>query len=230
MAIKIIGAGFPRTGTTTLKNALETLGFMETYHFKDLFANPEKVKYWQQLEKTGQTDFDTLFEGYQASVDFPGYPYYKILMKKYPEAKVILTKRDFEAWYLSTHKTIYQVKPRTVVNKIGRMLNYCVDRKFRNKIRCINFVQQRYIGKQFDGKFTSKAEAEKVFFQHLKEVESFVPKEKLLVFDVREGWEPLCRFLDVPIPAEAFPHLNKKEQFPTMLNIMIDGMPKQAKA
>ena len=89
MLIKIIGAGFPRTGTTTLKKALETLGYNKTYHFKDLIANPKKLKYWQELENKGLTNFDALFDGFQATVDFPGYPYYKILLKKYPNAKVL---------------------------------------------------------------------------------------------------------------------------------------------
>jgi hypothetical protein len=118
MSIQIIGAGFPRTGTTTLKQALQILGYNDTYHFKDLIANSEKLRHWQELEDHGKTDFNRLFEGFKATVDFPGYPYYKILMNQYPEAKVILTTRDVDKWYESTSKTIRKSGPQTLFAKI----------------------------------------------------------------------------------------------------------------
>ena len=92
-------------GVEPLKKALETLGYKDTYHFKDLIANPKKLMHWKELETKGTTDFDKLFDGFKATVDFPGYPYYKILMAQYPEAKVILTTRDVDKWYESTSKT-----------------------------------------------------------------------------------------------------------------------------
>jgi hypothetical protein len=200
MSLKIIGAGFPRTGTTTLKQSLELLGFEKAYHFKDLLANPDNLKYWQALENTGQTDFEKLFDGYQASVDFPGYPYYKLLMKQYPEAKVILTLRDFESWYVSNYTTIWQVEPAN---------------------DCLEFMRNTYLIKQFNNNFASKEFAEKVFHAHNNEVIEFIPKEQLLVYEVKDGWEPLCNFLNRPIPKETFPHLNKKEDFSAMVRKML---------
>jgi len=200
MALKIIGAGFPRTGTTTLKKSLEMLGFSKAYHFKDLIANPDKLKFWQELENTGHTDYDHLFDEYQASVDFPGYPYYKLLMKEYPEAKVILTLRDFDSWYDSNYNTIWQVEPANA---------------------CLEFMRNTYLIKQFNGNFATKEIAEKVFHAHHNEVIEYVPKEQLLVYEVKDGWEPLCSFLGCPIPAEAMPHLNKKEDFSAMLGKML---------
>ena len=200
MSLKIIGAGFPRTGTTTLKMSLELLGFEKAYHFKDLIADPGKLKHWQEIENTGHTDYGRLFDGYQASVDFPGYPYYKLLMKKYPNAKVILTLRDFDGWYESNYNTIWQVEP---IND------------------CLEFMRNTYLIKQFNNKFDSREIAEKVFQAHNNEVIEFVPKKRLLVYEVKDGWEPLCSFLDRPIPEETFPHLNKKENFPAMLGKML---------
>jgi len=200
MSLKIIGAGFPRTGTTSLKMSLEMLGFDKAYHFKDLIAKPEKLKYWLSLENTGTTDYDQLFEGYQASVDFPGYPYYKLLMKQYPDAKVILTLRDFDSWYTSNLNTIWQVKPTNA---------------------CLDYMRNTYLIKHFDGHFDSKEKAEQVYHAHNNEVIAHVPKEQLLVYEVKDGWEPLCSFLDCPLPDEAMPHLNKKEDFTKMLGKML---------
>lgn len=200
MSLKIIGAGFPRTGTTTLKQSLEMLGFSKAYHFKDLIADPSKLKYWKEIENTGQTDYEQLFDGCQASVDFPGYPYYKQLMKEYPTAKVVLTLRDFDSWYKSNLNTIWKVPPKN---------------------DCIAFMRDTYLVKQFNGDFASREVAEKVFHAHNNEVIEFVPKEHLLVYEVKNGWEPLCSFLNLPVPSEPFPHLNKKENFNAMLNKML---------
>ena len=221
MSIRVIGAGFPRTGTTTLKKALEQLGYDETYHFKDLIAKPKKLKYWKELEHDGQTDFETLFDGYQATVDFPGYPYYKILLQKYPNAKVVLTKRDFESWYESTSKTIWKAGPQTVLAKVALLSKMIFSESLRDTFKCIKFMRSTYLGKQFGSNFASKSNAETVFFNHIKEVSEYVPKEQLLVYEVAEGWQPLCDFLNVDIPNEPFPHLNKKEHFHEMVKGMI---------
>lgn len=224
MSIQIIGAGFPRTGTTTLKSALQTLGFNDTYHFKDLIANSDKLKYWQELENKGTTDFNALFEGYKATVDFPGYPYYKILMKQYPDAKVILSKRDFEQWYESVNKTIWKAGPQTLIAKMAMLSKMIFNKNLRNTFKCIKFMRKTFLVKQFDGKFDHKEKAKEVFHQHINEVIAHVPKDKLLVFDPSQGWKPLCDFLNLSIPEVEFPHLNKKEHF----HEMVKGMIKEA--
>lgn len=221
MSLKIIGAGFPRTGTTTLKKALEVLGYDKTYHFKDLIANPKKLKHWQELENDGQTDFAQLFNGFAATVDFPGYPYYKILMKEYPNAKVILTKRNFEGWYESMSKTIWKSKQKTIFEKIILRIKMIFNERLRDVFKCIKFMRKTYLGKQFNNAFDSKSKAEKIFFAHIDEVTRHVPKKQLLIYEVADGWQPLCDFLGVQIPDESFPHLNKKENFRKMVKTMI---------
>jgi len=221
MAIKIIGAGFPRTGTMTLKTALEILGFNKTYHYKDLIADSKKLRFWLELENTGQTDFDALFKGFEATVDFPGYPYYKILLKKYPDAKVILTKRDFEKWYESTYKTIWKSARKPIIDRLKLFIRKLFNKNLRAIFKCIKFMRRVYLKDQFNNNFSSKAHAKNIFFKHIEEVITYVPKKQLLVYDVSEGWEPLCHFLEIPIPNQAFPHLNKKEHFHEMVKGMI---------
>lgn len=221
MSIQIIGAGFPRTGTTTLKQALEILGYNQTYHFKDLIANSDKLKHWQELETTGTTDFKMLFKGFKATVDFPGYPYYKILMNQYPDAKIILTVRDVDKWYESTSKTLRISGPQTIIAKIALLSKMVFNTKLRNTFKCIRFMKKIYLSNQFDGKFDSETYAKDIFKKHIEEVKLYVPEEKLLIFDAVNGWKPLCDFLQIPIPKEEFPHLNKKENFHAMVKGMI---------
>jgi hypothetical protein len=223
MSIKIIGAGLPRTGTNTLKECLEKLGYMKTYHMKELLVHPENLHYWKTLKETGTTNWEELYNGYQATVDFPGYPWYKEHMKKYPEAKVILTVRPFDKWYSSIHSTIWQAGPQTISQKIDMMSKLLFNPRLRSVIKCVKFAKQTIFANHLQGKFEDKAFAEKVFNEHIEEVKAYVPAEKLLVYDVSEGWGPLCKFLGAPEPTEPLPHLNKKENFKQMLVELMNG-------
>src|SRR6476661_1464331 len=123
MSIQIIGAGFGRTGTASLKIALEKLGYNKCYHMSELIQNPDQVVYWQTLQAGKEPDWEDLFKGYKATVDFPGCMYYKQMMVKYPDAKVILTLRDADKWWQSAHDTIYRASRdktmRTFMNIMG---------------------------------------------------------------------------------------------------------------
>lgn len=118
MGIKVIGAGGPRTGTASLRQALETLGFGKCYHMEHLFNHPEQLPLWHELFETGSTDFDSLFDGFQSTVDFPGYQNYNAIFKKYPDAKVVLANRDPEEWYQSALNTVYAATPQTIPQKL----------------------------------------------------------------------------------------------------------------
>jgi len=209
MALKIIGAGLPRTGTNSLKRSLEMLGISKCYHMKTLLTNPDQLHFWLQLEETGSTDWDTLYNGFQGSVDFPCYPFYKEHLKRYPDAKVILTVRDFDSWYKSVKSTIWTAGPQNLGEKLmmlGRMLT---NPRVKRVIMCIKFVKRMLWEKQFQGRFEDASYAEEVFNRHTE------------VYDVRDGWGPLCEFLEVTAPTEPLPHLNKKENFKTMLQGLI---------
>lgn len=223
MAIKIIGAGLPRTGTNTLKASLEMLGYAKTYHMKELLVHPENLHYWETLRDTGTTNWDELYDGYQATVDFPCCPWYKEHMKRYPDAKVILTIRPFEAWYTSVYSTIWKAGPQTLGEKMAMMSKLLFSPRLRTVIKCVKFAKSSIFGMLMKGAFEDKAASETLYNQYIEEVKTYVPAEKLLVFDVSEGWGPLCKFLGVPEPKEALPHLNKKENFKTMLVELMKG-------
>lgn len=223
MSIKIIGAGFPRTGTSTLKECLQILGYTKTYHMKELLVNPDDLHFWTTLKETGTTDWDNLYDGFAATVDFPGYPWYKQHMKQYPDAKVILTVRPFAKWYTSVNSTIKNAGPQTVSQKIMAMAKLAVSSRFRKVIKCVKFAKQTIFAQELQGKFEDKVAAEKIFDQHIADVKAYVPADKLLVWDVSEGWGPLCKFLNLAIPNEPFPHANKKENFKEMLGELAKG-------
>ena len=223
MSIKIIGAGLPRTGTNTLKESLEILGYKKTYHMKELLVKPKDLHYWLTLKETGNTKWDELYDGFEATVDFPGYPWYKEHMKKYPDAKVILTVRPFENWYASIYSTIWQAGPQTLGQKLGMLSKLLFNPHLRSVIKCVKFAKGTIFGVHLQGRFQDKAFAEKVFNKHIEEVKAHVPADKLLVYDVSEGWGPLCKFLGVEEPAVPLPHLNKKENFKAMLVELMKG-------
>ncbi len=223
MSIKVIGAGLPRTGTNTLKQSLEQLGLKHVYHMKELLVNPEKLHYWKTLDETGDTDWDGLYKGYDGTVDFPGYPWYKEHMKRYPDAKVILTVRDFEGWYKSVDSTVFRAGPQTPGEKIKMMGKLLTSARIRNVVKCIKWFKKTFFAERLQGKFEDKEFAQKFWNDHLADVKASVPADKLLVYDVRDGWGPLCAFLNVPEPAEPLPHLNKKENFMAMLPKLMKG-------
>lgn len=216
MTIKVIGAGFGRTGTFSLKVALEELGFNQCYHMKELFEHPENVTYWEDAGQGKSVDWDTLFKGYQAIVDYPGCRYYRQLMQHYPEAKVILTVRDPDSWYESALNTIYRVEP-SGWQKLLMALQLPFSPRLRGMMRVIRMANKQIWEEDFQGKFEDKEYALQVFNRHIEEVKRVVPPERLLVYQVKEGWEPLCRFLDVPVPDKPFPRLNDRASFQEQL-------------
>jgi hypothetical protein len=211
MSIKVIGAGFGRTGTLSLKHALEELGFGKCYHMVELLENPQQVHYWEDANQGKPIDWNSLFQGYQAIVDFPGYRHYKELVHYYPDAKVLLSVRDPEKWYESTYNTIYQAKPSLGQNILmGFKLPF--SPRLQQLVRVFKMGNKVW-EKDFSGRFEDKAFALEVFHRHNEEVKSLVPANRLLVYEVNQGWEPLCEFLQVPVPTLPFPRVNERADF-----------------
>ena len=219
MSIRVIGAGLARTGTMTMKAALQELGFDKCYHMIDLLGNPAQVHYWEAASRGDVVDWDGVFEGCQATVDYPGCRYYNQLMEKYPDAKVVLTVRDPENWYESTRETIYQVMHRTF-GKDGTERNapgFPGDPELL--LRVMQMIRHDMWETDFQGRFEDREFMIDFFNRWVADVKQNVPADKLLVFEVKEGWEPLCKFLDVPVPADKpFPRLNDRETFMSRLN------------
>ena len=223
MSIKIIGAGFPRTGTNTLRESLTMLGFVKTYHMKELLVHPDDLRYWTALRDTGTTEWDALYNGFQATVDFPCYPWYKEHMKRYPEAKVILTTRPFEKWYDSVYSTIWLAQNPSEEERAAMAQRVQGDPRLQKVMQVMQFAKQAIMEDHFQGRFLDKEFIKEVFDEHHEKVKAYVPAEKLLVFDVAEGWGPLCRFLNLPEPGEPLPHTNKREDFKEMLSELFKG-------
>lgn len=201
MALEIIGSGFGRTGTLSLKAALETLGH-PCYHMEEVLARRDHITAWQRVAHGEAVDWDELFAGFTATVDFPASVVYRDLLDHWPDAKVIHTVRDPQRWYESTDATIYravEMFPPWAQRHVGRIAEF-VD------------MQERLIWQQlFDGRFGERDHAIEVFEARTREVRAVVPAEQLLVFEVAEGWEPLCAFLGVAVPDEPFPNVNDKQ-------------------
>jgi hypothetical protein len=205
MSIKVIGAGFGRTGTLSLKVALEDLGLAKCYHMTDVLAHLKHAVVWDDAAQGVSVDWDSLFKGYQATVDWPGCTFYEQLMRKYPDAKVILTLREPDRWYESARQTIYQAR-----NAFPRWL-----RVLNPRMKNFGTMLDRVIWQgTFQGRFEDKSFAIEVFNRHNERVRQTVPPGQLLVYEVREGWEPLCKFLQLSVPAgNPFPHLNDAAEF-----------------
>lgn len=210
----VIGAGFGRTGTLSLKSALEQLGFDPCYHMIELFQHPEHLPYWEKLARGETIDWRELFANYRASLDWPACTFYKEQMQAFPNAKVILTVRDPERWYESVRATIYQSSNNTGGSPLARLLMRAM-RLTVPQMRSIKRVHEGIIwGGTFNGRLADKNYAIAIFDQHIEEVINIVPPEKLLVYNVKEGWEPLCAFLGAAVPEQPFPHLNDRASFP----------------
>jgi hypothetical protein len=209
MALKVIGAGFGRTGTLSLKSALEKIGFGPCYHMMEVFGHPEHVPMWHKLAFGGAVDWDELFRGYQATVDWPGCSYWRELAAYYPDAKVLLSVRDPEAWYKSLMDTIYQGMKGNMPASAPELM------RLQNEM-----VRKQVVEGTFQNRVEDSAYAIEVFKRHIEEVRAAIPASRLLIFDVREGWEPLCKFLGVAIPAEPFPRLNDTATTQAMIRQM----------
>ena len=199
MALDVIGAGFGRTGTTSLKVALERLGFEKCHHMQEVAPSRRQVEAWQAIADGEAPDWDAVFDGYRAACDWPSCTYWEALCRHYPDARVVLTLRDEVRWWDSVAETIYpasSLPPRWIAWAIPPLA------RFRKMV-----FAQVWDG-VFGGRFEDREYATQLYREHNAAVRAGVPAERLLVFEVKDGWEPLCRFLGVPVPDEAFPHAN----------------------
>jgi hypothetical protein len=214
MPLEIIGAGFGRTGTHSLKLALEALGFAKCYHMDELINDhPDHVRYWKDVLDGKPGNWDVLFSGYRAAVDAPVFLCYRELMTRYPEAKVILTLRNAESWYKSFGDTIIKASRPSAYQMILTGSRMLFSKTLRERIGVLKFASETLLPRFFPNGFEDKASAIRFYEDWNRSVMETVPKEKLLVFEVKQGWDPLCSFLGVPVPSIPFPHSNTTAEF-----------------
>jgi Sulfotransferase domain len=198
-ALRIIGAGVGRTGTHSLKLALEHLGLGPCHHMEEVIKNPPvNVPIWAAAVE-GKPDWDAAYKGYNSAVDWPTAAFWRELADAYPNAKVILTVRSAESWYNSFSQTIFAL--------LGSR------DKARPPMQPLLDMAIGVINKTGFGGKSSQTDLMKAFDDHVSAVKAAIPPERLLVFEVKEGWDPLCEFLELPVPPIAFPATNKKEEF-----------------
>lgn len=202
MTFDVIGAGFGRTGTLSLKVALEQLGHGPCYHMLEVIGSTERPAQWHALVTGGAPDWDALFDGYRATVDWPACAYWRELVDHFPDAKVLLSLRDSDKWYDSVMNTIYNALADDVPAEMPESVH--TGRAM---------VRKLILEDTFGGKLEDRAHAIGIFERHNQAVIDAVPPEKLLVYQPGEGWEPICRFLDCSVPEADFPRLNDTNEF-----------------
>lgn len=201
MALKLIGAGFGRTATLSLKLALEQIDYGPCYHMIEVMMNPEtSVPLWMRAAD-GQPDWDAIFKGYTATVDFPGCTFWRELSDFYPDAKVLLSIRDPEKWFESTQATIFseQSVQRLKQTPMKPFIEKTAWKLFGERIHDRDFMIE-------------------AFKKHNAEVQRVIPAKRLLVYEASQGWEPLCKFLGVPIPETPFPRVNSREEMTAFMS------------
>ncbi|ANY20110.1 hypothetical protein A6F68_01597 [Tsuneonella dongtanensis] len=196
MALEVIGAGLGRNATFSLKFALEHLGFGPCHHMSEVFADARRqVPLWIDVA-AGKPDWDEVFRGFRSTTDYPACTYWRELADYYPDAKVVLTHRDPDSWFESVSETIFSEALQGGLRgtPTGDMMHGNIFRHFDG------------------GSLTDRAFMTDWYRQRNQAVIDGLPADRLLVFHPKDGWEPLCAFLGVPVPAEQFPRVNSRDE------------------
>ena len=193
MTLKVIGTGFGRTGTDSMREALGMLGFGPCHHMFEVNSNAEQKRLWRAFVQGTPTPWGQLFEGYSSCIDWPSAHYWPELVSTYPQARVILTWRSPESWWASFEKTIVEgLRQSTDPASLGLAL-------IRDQV--------------FGGRPGDRAHAVALYEANVKAVRETVPEERLLVHELGDGWEPLCAHLGVPVPSQPYPSRNTAGEF-----------------
>lgn len=193
MALSVIGAGFGRTGTESLKKALELLGYGPCYHMYEVLPNPAHVALWRAAARGVLPDWDDVFSGYRASVDWPAAFFWRELSAHYPDAKIILSVRDPDSWYASMDRTILRaLRRRKDAKTVGQAL-----------------VAERVFGGQLD----DRDQIIETYNKNICDVQAAFGPDRLLTCELGSGWRPLCDFLDCEPPDASYPSGNTTDDF-----------------
>ena len=209
--MKLIGAGLPRTGTLSQKVALEILGLAPCYHMVNVLGDLDQAHGWREA-LDGDPDWGQIFGEHQATVDWPGSYFYRELVAAYPDAKVLLSVRDGESWARSMRDTIWGVLYCDILIHDLSNARAKIDPSWASYIELMTVMWERSGLMPGGMESTPEAMAEAMERYHA-DVQRDVASDRLLVWSVGDGWEPLCEFLEVRVPDMPFPHLNDTEQF-----------------
>ena len=213
MTVKVVGAGLGRTGTHSLKIALEQLLGGPCYHMFEVMAHPDDIADWQLAAEGGTPDWQRLFANYVALVDWPAAAFWRELADEYPDAKVLLSTRPADAWWKSANDTIWEISRRGAPPGAPPFVE----------------AQMRMITTLLSARFTpdwaQEGPSKAAYERHNAEVRGAIPADRLIDWQPGDGWGPICAGLGLPEPAEPFPHVNTTEEFKAMLDAMAGDIP-----
>ena len=202
MALQIIGSGFGRTGTRSLKEALHILGFGPCHHMDEVLPSPEQRALWQGVLTGGHADWERIFSGYRAQIDWPGANFWRELAIAYPQATVIHSVRPEESWW------------KSYISTIGKLMAEFREMPLPSEISALMENLRSMVEKTFGSTVDDKAAGLAAYRRRGDQVRATIAPERLIVFDVAQGWEPLCSHLGVRrIPDQPFPRLNSTDDF-----------------
>ena len=193
MTLKVIGAGFGRTGTDSMREALNILGLGPCHHMFEVISNDEQKRLWRAFVQGASLGWDQLFAGYASCVDWPSAHYWRELADAFPEAKVVLTYRSAASWWESFEKTLLPVmRMSTDPASLGLAL-------VRDQV--------------FGGRPEDRDHAIGLYERNVDAVKATIAPGRLLVHNMGDGWEPLCAFLGKAVPKTPYPSLNSGADF-----------------
>jgi hypothetical protein len=204
MSLRVVGAGVGRTGTHSLKLALEQLLGAPCYHMIEVFGHPEHVPLWRAAGEGDMPDWDVLFEGYVAAVDWPVGSYWREVSEAYPDSIILLSDRDPDSWWKSASSTIFQAMDRMDNDEGGRAWHEMIMATLRSR---------------FTVDVESEAAAKEAFVRHNDDVRKTAPRDRLVEWTPAQGWGPLCAALGVDVPDAPFPHVNTTDEFRAMAGL-----------
>jgi Sulfotransferase domain len=205
--VRVLGVGFGRTGTVSLKAALEQLGFGPCYHMQTVLDEPHRAAHWTAAAH-GEPAWDATFAGFESTVEWPGAAFWRELVEHYPDAKVILSVRDPDAWSTSAQRTIFRGPTQS-----DRWLA-AIRRRVQPEILLVHrMIGEVVVRGVFDSRVDDHAHLAATLRRHNADVVRQVQSRRLLVYDIGHGWPPLCAFLGVAVPPAPFPHANDRGAF-----------------
>ena len=201
MSLRIVGAGVGRTGTHSLKLALERLLGAPCYHMVECFAHPEHVPLWHAAMLDSPVDWPAIFDGYAATVDWPGAGVWDQILAAHPDALVLLsTRATADEWWRSASRTIFAIRDTPPEMRAWREMADAMIARFTPDS-------------------ADEAASKDAYARHNAAVRASVPADRLVEWQPADGWGPLCAALDVPVPDEPFPVTNTTDEFRAMAGL-----------
>jgi hypothetical protein len=208
MTLQVVGAGLGRTGTHSLKIALEQLLGAPCYHMVEVLGHPEYAVYWRDAIAGRPVDWAKVMDGYASAVDWPAAAFWRPLADANPDAFILLsTRSSADAWWKSANATIFEVGSRPVPDDLPDGMRDMID------------MPLEMFNVTFTPNYRDEAEAKAAYERHNADVRATAPKDRLVEWQPGDGWEPLCNALKMPVPDEPFPHVNTTDDFRMMLGL-----------